>query len=122
MAEKRPRVSREEWAKRVQRWRDSGLTASEFARELGINASTLTYWSCELRKTENGADGERVAKRAAKTRSQVSKPHTSMIQVQATGVSDGGFVLELSGGRRLRIPRDFDDATLRRLVAVLEAS
>jgi hypothetical protein len=28
------RTSREEWAKRVERWRDSGLTAAEFTAEL----------------------------------------------------------------------------------------
>jgi len=31
------RVSRDEWAKRVERWKDSGLTAKEFASEVGIN-------------------------------------------------------------------------------------
>jgi hypothetical protein len=33
--QKRPRVSRDEWAKRAKRWRDSGLTTAEFAAELG---------------------------------------------------------------------------------------
>lgn len=40
--QKRARVEREEWAKRVERWRDSGLKAAEFAAELGINPRTLT--------------------------------------------------------------------------------
>jgi hypothetical protein len=40
--QKRARVEREEWAKRVERWRDSGLTTAEFATELGINPRTLT--------------------------------------------------------------------------------
>jgi hypothetical protein len=40
---KRTRVGREEWAKRVERWRDSGLTTAEFAAEVGINPKTLTY-------------------------------------------------------------------------------
>ena len=40
--QKRARVEREEWAKRVERWRDSGLTTAEFAAELGINPKTLT--------------------------------------------------------------------------------
>jgi hypothetical protein len=35
------RASRDEWAKRVERWRDSGLRAEQFAAELGINAGTL---------------------------------------------------------------------------------
>ncbi len=32
---------REQWAKRVERWKDSGLTAKEFAAETGINAQSL---------------------------------------------------------------------------------
>ena len=50
--EPRPRVSREEWAKRVERWRDSGLTAQEFANGMGINAGTLKLWKYQF-------DGER---------------------------------------------------------------
>jgi hypothetical protein len=39
--QKRTRVGREEWAKRVERWRDSGLTAAEFAAELGCSVRAL---------------------------------------------------------------------------------
>ena len=42
------RTSREERAKRVERWRDSGLTAAEFAAELGINAHSLSWWKWRL--------------------------------------------------------------------------
>ena len=37
------RATREMWAKRVERWADSELTAKEFAAEVGINAGTLVY-------------------------------------------------------------------------------
>lgn len=52
--QKRTRVEREEWAKRVERWRDSGLTTAEFAAELGINPKTLTYWAWTLKREANG--------------------------------------------------------------------
>jgi hypothetical protein len=54
---KRPRVSRAEWAKRVERWKDSGLSAEEFSSELGINARTLIYWKYTLSR-EAAADGD----------------------------------------------------------------
>ncbi len=42
------RESRETWAKRVERWRDSGLTAKEFAAEMGINEQ-LAMWQAHSR-------------------------------------------------------------------------
>src|SRR5215208_134266 len=52
--QKRTRVEREEWAKRVERWRDSGLTTAVFADELGINPKTLTYWAWTLKREASG--------------------------------------------------------------------
>jgi hypothetical protein len=38
------RTSRAERIKRVQRWRESKLSAEAFAAQLGINAVRLRYW------------------------------------------------------------------------------
>jgi hypothetical protein len=64
------RSTRAEWAKRVERWQDSGLTAKEFAAELDISPTSLTFvsvlppaslTSARRRPTSsskgNGADG-----------------------------------------------------------------
>ena len=50
---KRGRESRETWAKRVKRWRDSGLTSGEFCAEVDLNPHTLIYWAWRLRKEGN---------------------------------------------------------------------
>ena len=42
------RDTREVWAKRVERLADSGLTAKEFAAEIGVNANTLAGWRWRL--------------------------------------------------------------------------
>ncbi|WP_444547639.1 IS66 family insertion sequence element accessory protein TnpA [Sorangium atrum] len=55
MAEEHSRVPREEWRKRVERWRDSGLTAAEFAGELGINPRTLMYWKWLLARDDKAS-------------------------------------------------------------------
>jgi hypothetical protein len=52
--QKRTRVSRDEWAKPVERWRDSGLTTAEFAAELGINPHSLTYSAWTLKREARG--------------------------------------------------------------------
>jgi hypothetical protein len=127
----RSRVAREEWAKRVERWRDSGLTCAEFAAELGVNARTLTYWKWVLGKEAKGEKRTWPGRKARGAqpragRAAVTKPASApamlsgLIEVQ-TAPRDGRFELELSGGKRLRVPPSFDAAELRRLLAVLEA-
>lgn len=124
----RTRVSREEWAKRVERWRDSGLTSAEFAAEIGINPHTLTYWKWVLGKgtrEEKRASPRRSQRRAQRvfTSSRTSTPATTppeFVEVRAA-LQDARFELELGSGRRLRVPSSFDAAELRRLLEVLEA-
>jgi hypothetical protein len=54
------------WSKRVSRWKESGLTAKEFAVELGISANSLKHWKWRL---------------ASQARPKAAKKHR-----------DGGFV------------------------------
>ena len=37
----------------MERLRDSGLSAEQFAAELGINANTLKFWKCVFRANLN---------------------------------------------------------------------
>ena len=109
------RTRREEWAERVGRWRRSGLTAKEFARSVGINSGTLTYWACRLGRERRGRD-------AASPRSGSSRrtPEVGFVELMAGSGSDGRFEVELGNGRRLRVPASFEAAVLERLLAVLE--
>jgi hypothetical protein len=108
------RTSREEWRKRVERWKDSGLTAQQYATELGIKASTLQYWKHKLGKPEP-APG-RKAERAAQAQ---ALPSLIELQPIVTASAAAAFELELEGGRRLRIPVGFDVPSLERLLDVL---
>jgi hypothetical protein len=59
------RASREIWAKCVERWKDSGLTAKEFAAELDVSASSLTFWKWKLgRPASREPEKPRVRRRA----------------------------------------------------------
>src|SRR6186713_1055806 len=116
MDSEKTRVGREEWAKRVERWQESGLTSKEFAAELGISANTLTYWKWRLRK-ERGERGS-VARSArptkprtkrARPRKQVPEPSSgSPLVVMQASPSDSRIEVELGNGRRLRVPSSFD--------------
>jgi hypothetical protein len=105
------RTSRDEWRKRVERWKDSGLTAEQYASELGINAKTLQFWKYKLAKPEPSAQPARRRRRV--------EAALSLIEVQPASARGGEFELELSGGKRLRIPVTFEVEALERLLAVL---
>jgi hypothetical protein len=106
-----PKTSREEWQKRVERWRDSGLSAEQFAGELGINAGTLKFWGYKLGKESR----EAAKSRTPRTRSE---PDKSFVEVRAEAVAS--FEVELGNGRRLRVPTTFDPSDLERLLPILE--
>ena len=108
------RASREEWQKRVARWRESGLSAEQYASELGINAGTLKFWKYKL--------GQPAAKpKRATVRDEKQGNELPLVEVRAAVTAPTThFELELRGGRRLRVPGTFEDAALKRLVCLLE--
>lgn len=117
------RASRETWAKRVERWKDSGLSAPEFAREMGFNARTLRYWKWKLGK-EGWWRGRRSKKATTSlARSSSKKPAAAPQFVEVdTAVVAGADRLELAIGDRyvVRVPDGFDGDTLRRVLDVVE--
>lgn len=106
-----PRDTREVWAKRVERWVDSGLSAREFAAETGVNANTLAHWRWRL-----GAEASRPPAKAAPS------PVRFVELAAAPDVGAPAFELVLAGGRTVRVPPRFDGAELARLVQVLEGA
>ena len=120
------REGREVWAKRVERWRDSGLTLREFAAEVGVNANTLAGWRWRLgpkvagneRRAERGAPAfvEVVAAPAGSTRSGARGRRFAA----ASGGSEPLEVV-LRSGYRIRVPAEFDPGALRRVLDALEA-
>lgn len=110
MSDRGKRTSRGEWQKRVARWQDSGLSADEFAAEIGVNAGTLRQWKYTLNRMARGS-----------TRRKPVVDSASFVEVQNTlAASESTFQLELGSDRRLHIPANFDTAALGRLLSLLE--
>jgi len=108
------RASRDEWQRRVDRWKDSGLTAKEFSAETGINPGTLQFWRYKLRRLGPGR---------RRTRDGVASMLSSMVEVRpAVAAAESRFEIELGNGRRLRVPTVFDASSLKALLAILEAT
>jgi len=111
------RANRQEWQKRVDRWKASGLTAKEFAAEMGVNAGTLQFWSSKLKRREVRV----VAPRAPRVAVPVA---SSFLEVRPISVRDvdARIEVELANGRRLHVPPTFDATVLQKLIAALETT
>lgn len=95
-------AKRSEWARRVRRWRASGLTARAFAEREGCNARTLRWWASTLR-----GDGSAAATFVDVTE-LVTRPGPTLEVVVREAVT-------------IRVGPGFDAALLREVVAALEA-
>jgi transposase-like protein len=125
MTEERSRTSREEWAKRVERWSDSGQTAKEFASATGLNERTLIYWKWRLGREARGLTSTSAKPRRPRAETPalaVEAQEATTAFVQITTTASAHFEIALANERRLRVPSNFDDVALRRLLAVLEGA
>lgn len=98
------------WRGLVREQEASGKTVKEFARVRGLSAATLYWWRSELSR-RGGGRGERIELAPVTVLGAKAAPEKSVGE---------GFEVLLANGRRLRVPRDFDAAALRQLIATLE--
>ncbi len=91
------------WSGRVQAWRESGLSAAEFARGKGLAASTLRLWSSRLRPP------------LPRLVELVRRPSSAVV------VSSPELVVEV-GAVRVRVGRGFDAELLREVVVALSGA
>lgn len=105
------------WKERPARWREGGKTIEEFAERAGVKPSSLKWWRWRL----EGAQGK------APT-SVVPDPGTTFVEVDtgatartsALAAAEGRFEVLLGNGRLVRVPVDFDDRELARVLFVAE--
>lgn len=116
------RASRDTWAKRIERWKDSGLTATEFATEVGINPRSLRWWSWRLgAAAAAGPHKRRRARRARSSESTRPAAITPLTFVEMpAAVTREELEIVLPTTIRICVRPGFDDATLRRLLDILE--
>ena len=105
----RHRTSKEK-AEILKEHRRSGLSLLAFAQKHGLCYTSLLRWRC---RQGNGADVPVPPETQADPR---------FVPVQIEGEVWGGeYVLSWVTGRSLKIPRQFETDSLRRLLSVLEA-
>lgn len=115
------RADRATWAKRVERWQDSGLSAAEFASEVGINAHSLSWWKWQLGKREAAAPTVTPEKRATgrAKRCKPARPRVKFVELPSAPAPSEPLEVVLVSGVRVRVPVQFDAAALGKLLETL---
>jgi len=104
-------------AKWVERWKDSGLTAKEFAAESGVKVSALYNWSSQLSAAARRSSG---GGRDSASQPVQRSPMHSVIELPVVTVETASAMIELLvGDVRVRVPSGFDELTLTRVVRAL---
>jgi hypothetical protein len=102
----RPRDARKEqqWRRRIQQWRRSGLSVLAFCARHGLTQASFYLWRRELQRRDAAV--------------------VSFVPVDVAAsepsVPANGIEILLAGKRRIRVEPGFDALTLQRVVAVLE--
>ena len=98
------------WRKAVHDAARSGLSIREFCRQRKLHESQFYWWQRRL-----------AAKLAApQSRKQPVNAASFALVSEQAGSADAGIELVLAGGRRLRIAKGVDEATLRSVLTALE--
>ena len=108
--ETRKRRSREEVKRLVMEFEASGIARNEFCRSRGIALSTLQR---HLKRHGSGVDRAKAGNRLVAVELSGQEPKSNSQRACALEVV-------LPGGRRIEVRREFDSATLGRVVKVLE--
>ena len=112
------------WRATLKRQAGSGLSVREFCRREKLGESNFYAWRrtiAERRQEKVTVRRDREAnKRNGKARQPKSGPAFVPVAVNGHSDRDGGIVLELGGGRRLRFPESTEPERLAAIVRALE--
>ena len=102
---------REQWRKLIAEAARSGTSVRAFCRKAGVSEPQFYAWRAKLNGKAHG-----VARRRALA---ATKRATFALVSEAPSELDAGLELVLADGRRVRIRRGVDEATLRTVLAAV---
>jgi transposase-like protein len=105
---RRDRAKEQSWRELVARQASSGQSVREFCSVQGLNENSFYAWRQTIRQRDGGA------KRTQKAAAFVPA------MIRADAGSESWLVIELSGGRALRVPGSIPSERLAELVAAVE--
>jgi hypothetical protein len=102
---------REQWRKLIEEAARSGTSIRAFCRQRRVTEAQFYAWRARLNGKVHGAARQRALK--------AGKAATFALVSEAPGALDAGIELVLADGRRVRISRGVDAATLRTVLAAV---
>lgn len=116
------------WQGRIDRWRSSGLSITQFVEQESLPRSTFLKWRKVLGAPVRTSRGGRplVAPSLPVTAKRAAAGAVTFLEVTAATASHTNrghgvpFEVGLRSGRRLQVPASFDPEVLERLIALLE--
>lgn len=99
-----------------------GLSREEAAARAGIKPSTLTWWRCELTRRDRERRGAVKTNAPALLPVRVRDADAEPVAWTIRTAASTPYEVVLVSGRVLRVPRDFDAASVQALVRAVEAA
>ena len=102
------------WQSTIREAAKSGLSIREFCRRRKLKESQFYWWQRRLSMSRRAGVGGQ--------KGPSDGPASFALVSGEPGANDAGIELVLADGRRLRIARGVDEATLRAVLAAVEAA
>ena len=100
------------WRSTIREAARSGVSIREFCRKRKLKECQFYWWQHRLSMSRQSAE--------AKRKRRTGGPASFALVSEESGANDAGIELVLAGGRRLRIARGVDEATLRAVLVAVE--
>lgn len=113
MGKKQDEAKARFWQRTIREAARSGVSIREFCRQKKLNVGQFYWWRGRLKDTWR----RRTVRKASAGKGAASFALVS----DQPGAADAGIELVLGDGRRLRISRGVDEATLRSVLAAVRA-
>ncbi|MBM4268122.1 MAG: IS66 family insertion sequence element accessory protein TnpB [Deltaproteobacteria bacterium] len=115
------RETRAAWARRVERWQRSGLSAGDFADREGVNVRTLAFWKWRLKRDGGDEDASKPARGAKRVAFVELAPASAAALSPGSETRIAPIEVVLPLGYRVRIAPGFERSALVELLDILEA-
>ena len=100
-----PKMTRQEWLKKIDAYESSGLTQKRFCKENGLSFSSFQYYRKDYLSD--------------KQTPLESKENNGFISISMNSVKQDNFTLCLPNGVKISVPSTFDSNSLLKLMEVL---